>query len=97
MRMLDTWHRRWLREELGRARDEEGHVTPAQVMTLDSWSGWVTAAAVDQRRLSAGVGRRCTAGSALAHGHSGVIPTAGTDSTDDGFTIVARSNHQLVS
>ncbi len=57
MRMLDTWHRRWLREELGRAEDEEDHVTLTEVMALDGWSGWVTAAAVDQGRLSAGVGR----------------------------------------
>ena len=57
MKMVDTWHRHWLREELGRAGDEEGHVTLAQVMTLDGWSGWVTAAAVDQGRLAAAVGR----------------------------------------
>ena len=32
-------------------------MTLAQVMTLDGWSGWVTAAAVDQGRLSAAAGR----------------------------------------
>jgi hypothetical protein len=72
MNMVETWHRRWLREELGRAGDEEGHVTLAEVMALDGWSGWG-----DRRRRRPGAAvRGCGPGiaplaRALAHGAPG--------------------------
>jgi hypothetical protein len=40
MRMLDTWHRRWLRGEAGPSRGRGGPRDPGRShMALDGWSG----------------------------------------------------------